>query len=100
MKETLHKRRNGGRASGDGLSLGKEMEKYFCSRFKITPQCIFRTKVPMKLGFIFAIADKLPESMKRALTDEPFSPQPSSALAEGSVMEQVKHKDVLLSFPL
>ena len=53
----------------------------------------------MKLGFIFAIADKLPESMKRALTDEPFSPQPSSALAEGSVMEQVKHKDVLLSFP-
>ena len=75
------------------------MEKYFCSRFKITPQCIFRTKVPMKLGFIFAIADKLPESMKRALTDEPFSPQPSSALAEGSVMEQVKHKDVLLSFP-
>ena len=100
MKETLHKRRRMAVVRLETASpLGKEMEKYFCSRFKITPQCIFRTKVPMKLGFIFAIADKLPESMKRALTDEPFSPQPSSALAEGSVMEQVKHKDVLLSFP-
>ena len=26
---------------------------------------IFRTKMPMKLDFIFAIADKLPESMKQ-----------------------------------
>ena len=45
--------------------LGKEMEKYFCDRFKITPECIFRTKMPMKLGFIFAIADKIPESMRK-----------------------------------
>ena len=79
--------------------LGKEMEKYLCDRFKITPECIFRTKMPMKLGFIFAIADKIPDSMKRALIDEPFSPQPSASLADGSIMEQVKKKDVLLSFP-
>ena len=55
--------------------------------------------MPMKLGFIFAIADKLPESMKRALIEKPFSPQPSAFLADGSVMEQVKKKDVLLSYP-
>jgi len=53
----------------------------------------------MKLDFIFAIADKLPESMKRTLVDEPFSPQPAAMLHEGSVMEQVKKKDVLLSYP-
>ena len=54
----------------------------------------------MKLGFIFAIADKIPESMRKALIDEPFTPQPAAALAEGiSVMEQVKRKDVLLSYP-
>ena len=53
----------------------------------------------MKLGFIFAIADKLPESMRRALTDEPFTPQPSASLADGSVMEQVKKKDILLAYP-
>ena len=37
--------------------------------------------------------------MKKALTDPPFLPQPSSMLSEGSVMEQVKKKDVLLSYP-
>lgn len=100
MKETLHKRRRMAVVRLETASPpGKDMEKYFCDRFKITPACIFRTKMPMKLGFIFAITDKLPESMKRALIDEPFSPQPSSSLAEGSVMEQVKHKDVLLSYP-
>ena len=100
MKETLHKRRRMAVVRLETASpLGKEMEKYLCDRFKITPECIFRTKMPMKLGFIFAIADKIPDSMKRALIDEPFSPQPSASLADGSVMEQVKKKDVLLSFP-
>ena len=33
------------------------------------------------------------------LIDEPFVPQPSASLADGSVMEQVKKKDVLLSYP-
>ena len=100
MKETLHKRRRMAVVRLEtAASLGKEMEKYLCSRFKITPECIFRTKMPMKLGFIFAITDKLPESMKRALIEKPFSPQPSVFLADGSVMEQVKKKDVLLSYP-
>ena len=100
MKETLHKRRRMAVVRLEtAASLGKEMEKYLCSRFKITPECIFRTKMPMKLGFIFAITDKLPESMKRALIEKPFSPQPSAFLADGSVMEQVKKKDVLLSYP-
>ena len=101
MKETLHKRRKMAVVRLETAApLGKEMEKYFCDRFKITPECIFRTKMPMKLGFIFAIADKIPESMRKALIDEPFTPQPAAALAEGiSVMEQVKRKDVLLSYP-
>lgn len=100
MKETLHKRRRMAVVRLETAhTLGKEMEKYFCDRFKITPACIFRTKMPMKLGFIFAIADKILESMKRALIDPPFSPQPSGFLADGNVMEQVKRKDVLLSYP-
>lgn len=100
MKETLHKRRRMAVVRMETAApLGKELEKYFCERFHITPECIFRTKMPMKLGFIFAIADKLPESMKRSLTDRPFTPQPCAALAEGNVMEQVKKKDVLLSYP-
>lgn len=64
--------------------LGKEMEKYFCDRFKITPECIFRTKMPMKLGFIFAIADKIPESMRKSADRRAVYTQPVAALAEGS----------------
>ena len=100
MQETLHKRRRMAVVRLEAANpLGKEMEKFLCEKFHITPECIFRTKMPMKLGFIFTIADKVPESMKRALTDSPFIPQPSSMLSEGSVMEQVKKKDVLLSYP-
>lgn len=100
MKETLHKRRKMAVVRLETAApLGKELEKYFCGRFRITPACIFRTKMPMKLGFIFAIADRLPETMKRALVYAPFAPQPSSMLADGSVMEQVKVHDVLLSYP-
>ena len=53
----------------------------------------------MKLDYIFAIADKVPPAMKRSLIDEPFTPQPCAALDGGSVMAQVKKKDILLSYP-
>ena len=67
MKETLHKRRKMAVVRLETAApLGKEMEKYFCDRFKITPECIFRTKMPMKLGFIFAIADKIPRIYEKS----------------------------------
>lgn len=100
MKETLHKRRRMGVVRLEvASSLEKVMEKYLCEKFNITQKCIFRTKMPMKLDFIFSLIDKIPVSMKRSLTDETFSPQPSASLAEGSVMAQVKKRDVLLSYP-
>ena len=79
--------------------LNKETEKYLCEKFKITPACIFRTKIPMKLDYIFSIMDKVPVSMKRSLVDVPFAPQPAAQVGEGSVMAQVKKRDILLSYP-
>lgn len=100
MKETLHKRRRMAVVRLEVANpLTKEMEKYFCDKFNITPECIFRTKMPMKLEFMFAIAEKVPASMKRSLIDEPFIPQPSPSVMEGSVMAQVKKRDILLSYP-
>ena len=100
MKETLHKRRRMAVVRLEVASaLEKSMEKYLCEKFNITEKCIFRTKMPMKLDFIFPLIDKIPESMKNSLMDPPFSPQPSGSLMEGSVMPQVKKKDVLLAFP-
>ena len=37
--------------------------------------------------------------MKRSLVDVPFAPQPAAQVGEGSVMAQVKKRDILLSYP-
>lgn len=79
--------------------LTKEMEKYLCEKLHLAPKQIFRTKVPMKLDYIFSIIGKLPDSMKRSLVDVPFLPQPSKMVQEGSVMRQVRRRDILLSYP-
>lgn len=100
MKETLHKRRRMAVVRLETAeNLTKEQEKYFCEKFHITPKQIFRTKIPMKLDYMFGIAEKVPESMKRALVYTPFKPQEAKMVTEGSVMRQVKKKDILLSYP-
>lgn len=100
MQETLHKRRRMAVVRMEVANpLNKEMEKYFCDKFNITPECIFRTKMPMKLDYMFAVIEKVPVSMRRSLVDEPFVPQPSPSVTEGSVMAQVKRHDILLSYP-
>ncbi|MDD3138698.1 MAG: polyphosphate kinase 1 [Lachnospiraceae bacterium] len=100
MKKTLHKRRRMAVVRLEVAELlNSSMEKFFCDKFAITSKQIFRTKMPMKLSYIFSVVDKVPLSMRRALVDEPFSPQPSRMVQEGSVMKQVKRKDILLSYP-
>lgn len=79
--------------------LTKEMERYLCEKLHLVPKQIFRTKVPMKLDYIFSIIGKLPDAMKRSLVDEPFVPQPSRSVQDGSIMRQVKKNDILLSYP-
>ena len=100
MQETLHKRRRMATVRLETAEpLSKEQEKYFCEKFHITAKQIYRTKVPMKLDYIFSIMSKVPESMKRSLADEPFKPQMSASVAEGSIMKQIKKKDIMLSYP-
>ena len=100
MQETLHKRRRMAVVRMETAEpLDKELEKYFCDKFKITPAQIYRTKIPMKLDYIFSIMDKVPASLKRSLVDEPFTSQPSRYLTDGKVIPQVKKKDILLSYP-
>ena len=100
MQETLHKRRRMAVVRMETAEpLDKELEKYFCDKFKIIPAQIYRTKMPMKLDYIFSIMDKVPASLKRSLINEPFTPQPSRYLTDGKVIPQVKKKDILLSYP-
>ena len=100
MKETLHKRRRMAVVRLEvAEKLRPEQEAFFCEKFKIQPKQIFRTKMPMKLDYMFAIAGNLPDAMKRSLIYPAFSPQPSLAVAEGSIMRQIRKKDILLFYP-
>lgn len=100
MKKTLHKRRKMAVVRLETAEkLSAETEKYFCDKFKIRKEQIFRTKMPMKLSYIFSIAGNLPDAMKRSLIDKPFSPQPSRYVGDANVMNYVKKKDLLLYYP-
>lgn len=79
--------------------LTEEMEKYLCEKLYLAPKQIYVTMMPMKLDYIYSIIAKLPQSMKRSLVEPPFFPQPSKYVQDGSVMKQVKKKDILLSYP-
>ena len=100
MQNTLHKRRRMAVVRLETAEkLSAKMQEYFCEKFKITPAQIFRTKMPMKLDYMFSIVGNLPESMKRSLVYEPFSPQKSAHVQEGSMLKQVKKQDILLFYP-
>ena len=68
MKSTLHKRIKMAVVRLEvAEKLSEDMQAFFCEKFQITPDQIFRTKMPMKLSYIFAISGKLPEPLKKAL---------------------------------
>ncbi len=100
MRKTLSKRRRMQVVRLEvAEKLSPEMERYFCERFQIRQSQIFRTKMPMKLGYIFSISGNLPDPMKKSLTYPPFSPQACARVQEGNIMRQVKRKDLLLFYP-
>lgn len=101
MKKTLSKRRKMAVVRLETANpLTENMECYFCDRFCITPKQIFRTKMPMKLSYIFSVAEKVPEHMRRTLVYEPFVPQKSAMVdEETSMIRQIRKKDILLSYP-
>ena len=101
MKKTLSKRRKMAVVRLETANpLTENMERYFCDRFCITPKQIFRTKMQMKLSYIFSVAEKVPEHMRRTLIYEPFVPQKSAMVdEETSMIRQIRKKDILLSYP-
>ena len=100
MQKTLHKRRRMAVVRLEVASpLKKELEKYFCKKFNITSRNIYRTKMPMKLDYMFVIGDKVPPTLKEKLTDAPYIPQPSPYISDGAILPQVKRRDILLSYP-
>lgn len=100
MQKTIHRRRKMSVVRLEvAEKLNDETQKYFCEKFDIKPYQIFRTKMPMKLSYIFAMSGNLPEPMKKSLTYPAFSPQESARVTGGSMMKQIRKKDLLLFYP-
>ncbi len=100
MKKALKKRlRNDVVRLECANKMTPETEEFLCEKFEITPQQIFRTKMPMKLSYIFEMIDKMPEPMKKSLTYTPFSPQPCGRITEPTMTKQIQKKDLLLFYP-
>lgn len=100
MQKTLHKRRKMAVVRLEvAEKLSEDMQKYFCDKFQIKPYQIFRTKMPMKLSYSFAMSSHLPEHMKKSLTYPAFSPQECARVQDGSMVKQIRKKDLLLFYP-
>ena len=80
--------------------ISSRFQKYFCQRLDLTAAQVYVTASPMKMGYVFSLADKLTPALRGELTDPPFTPQPPAGLAPGeSVIRQALRRDVLLSYP-
>ena len=74
--------------------------QYLCDRLSITLEQAYQTTAPFKMGYVFDLEGKLPEGRRKALLYQPFHPQlPYGIRRKGSVLEQVRQRDLLLSCP-
>ena len=100
MKKLLHKRRRMAVVRLESaLPLESRLKSFLCSKFNITEQQIFQTSAPMKLDYIYGLIEKMPAERRQELIYPSFTPQPAAAVAPGSIIRQVLHKDLLLSYP-
>ena len=101
MKKVLGKRR---RLAPVRLEYDREISdcflQYLCDRLSITLEQAYQTSAPLKLSYVFDLEGKLPEQLRRTLLYQPFQPQlPYGIRREGSVLDQVRQRDLLLSYP-
>ena len=71
-----------------------------CERLSLRRDQTYRTDIPMKLGYVFSLADRLAENKRRTLLYPPFHPQAPACVRSGeSVTHQIRQHDLLLSYP-
>ncbi len=81
-------------------SLDREAVKAIRKALGLSQQAVLNVDMPLDLGFIFALEDKLPGGAREKLLFSPFSPQPSPLFCPGKPMrEQILAGDKLLFYP-
>ncbi len=101
MKKALRQRT---RLAPVRLELSAPISAAFCSylkqRLPIADPQIYITSAPLKLGYAFSLAGRLPEVKRKALTYPAFTPcLPGDLNPKESILRQVLKKDRLLSYP-
>ena len=84
------------------LELSRDMDetivKTLCSYLELDTEYVFRSFAPLDLSFVFRIQDRL--RTRQELFYEKRTPQLSSSFnMDRSILEQIKEKDKLLSYP-
>ena len=86
------------------LELGSEVSDAFLSRLMrmvhVTANQIYVDPCPLRMSYVFQLADKVSERMKAKLLYEPYIPRwPEDIDPNLPMMEQIQRKDRLLFFP-
>lgn len=78
--------------------LPDDLIEELCGRLRIGAAQVYHSRAPLKMGYVFSLADKLPEGFKITYPD--FSPQPSPMVRRNQpILPQVLRHDILLHFP-
>lgn len=99
MERIIKKRK---RLSPVKLELSRQINgdsiKYLCKKLGLTQDRIFYSSTPLDLSFVSEIQNILND--KKELFFSPRAPQqPASVKKDESMIEQIKRKDILLSYP-
>lgn len=75
-------------------------EKFLLKRLNLEPHQVYVTKVPLDMGYAWALGGMIDEEVAKRVTSKPFTPQWPACLDKNrSIIEQICEQDVLLSYP-
>lgn len=77
-----------------------ELKDFLTKRMRINDRQIFITETPFLLKYVFDLPDMIQSNARESMLYKPYVPVRSIAIdEEKSIFDQIKKKDVLLSYP-
>ncbi|MGI6257069.1 MAG: polyphosphate kinase 1 [Anaerovoracaceae bacterium] len=80
--------------------ISEDLQNYFADKFEVEEHQTFITGAPIKMSYVYGLADHLDGATCVSLTYPPFRPQPPAGVREDiSMTRQIMEGDILLSYP-
>lgn len=82
--------------------IGEDERSFIMKRLKISGEQIFESDVPISLGYVFELPEKISAEKKKQLCDSVFESQYPNSLNPNKkikITQQIKQKDVLFHYP-